>query len=161
MAHERDHARRRAAAALLVRHRDLECRVEGASMAPTLPPGTTIRVEPVEDDGWRRGDVAVFHAGERLYSHRIVAVGRRGPARGHVLTMGDNRSVPDAPVERTDLLGRARLAAQDERIPAPTNEARARRMRSRLAAGLITAMFRVHPSLAESTQAALHRLARD
>lgn len=47
--------------------------VRGRSMMPTLHPGWTVSIAPVEPSRLRSGDVAVFLQGPRLIVHRVVA----------------------------------------------------------------------------------------
>lgn len=82
---------------------ELQLRVNGDSMAPTLFSGELLHVVPPEIASGRPriGDLIVVRRGDELVTHRLV--GQRGAAW---LTLGDNRRALDPPVVPEDVLGR-------------------------------------------------------
>ena len=79
--------------------------IAGCSMVPVLMAGETLRIEPVAADVLRTGDVVVFARDTAMIAHRII--GRSGKI---LLTRGDARLAPDAPVALRQVLGRAAKA---------------------------------------------------
>jgi Peptidase S24-like len=81
--------------------RTFEVRLAGISMGRTIPDGSLVRVDPVDADAIRRGDVIAFRDDDRVVAHRV-----RFAARGHFVMLGDGYSLPDLPVPRSAILGR-------------------------------------------------------
>jgi hypothetical protein len=72
----------------------------GTSMLPTIAPGT-----PVEVDCGRTpqaGDVIAFAVAGQVFVHRIELT---SPDGRHLLTRGDNRIIPDLPIEADAVIG--------------------------------------------------------
>ena len=86
----------------LARHRPLVLVAEGHSMWPLVRDGEVVTIEPM-DAPPAIGDVVLFAVGARLVLHRVVAI--RGD---DVVTKGDARPRPDAPIPRGSILGRLR-----------------------------------------------------
>lgn len=84
----------------IVRDGEIRWHVEGASMLPTLPPGTEIVVVPLARPP-RLGEILLFMEGEHLVVHRLVR--RLGDL---LVTQGDGRLTPDRPLRREQLVGR-------------------------------------------------------
>jgi hypothetical protein len=82
---------------------ELRLAVTGGSMRPVLLPGDFLVVHPLEGAA-RIGDVLVYWRGGHMWAHRLVA---RSPAGGALITKGDARGRPDAPVAPGELVGRA------------------------------------------------------
>ena len=82
-------------------------RLTGKSMEPSLPPGTTLRVEPCAPEDLRLGEVAVYRGdGGRLFSHRVLW--KRGKEEGMSLFMkGDSLRRADGFIPGPSVLGRA------------------------------------------------------
>jgi hypothetical protein len=66
----------------------------GNSMLPTIAPGVEVTIDCARE--WNDGDVIAFVGDGHLVVHRIVA---SSPDRRTLLTLGDYRIVPDAPIE--------------------------------------------------------------
>ena len=96
------------AAGLRGPNRSVESRVDGASMGPQLPPGTRIRIDMSPHTEYPAGRVVAFVGGNRLVVHRVVHEGT-----DYVLTRGDARLAPDAPVRREQIIGLVSAAAGD------------------------------------------------
>lgn len=95
-----------AVARLLLRSgREVEAAAEGASMSPSIPTGTIVRICSVAGGVPAIGDVVAFLRGETLVTHRVVAGGPPGRPE-FVVTRGDAATICDVPVPVTDVLGR-------------------------------------------------------
>jgi len=81
------------------------CEVSGPSMGPTLPHGSTLRIDFGSPSGVHVGEVIAFHAGAQLVVHRVVARGIFGRARDYVITQGDGSLVADHPMRAEQALG--------------------------------------------------------
>lgn len=80
----------------------VEVEIEGASMEPAVPEGSTVRVRCGGTDSVAPPQVIAFLAGgRRMTIHRVVA--RRGP---YLLTRGDANLLCDPPLGLGDVLGR-------------------------------------------------------
>lgn len=118
--------------------RELVVRLTGRSMEPAIPSGTEVRILCGESGGV--GDVIACREGAGVRVHRVVA---RAP-RGWILTRGDARWLPDAPLPGDDaVLGRVVAVKQGE-VFAPTPPARPAPTR-RLVLWPLVAALRVHP----------------
>lgn len=104
---EHDGERLLAIAALLrSRGCEVECRVQGDSMAPTLPDSALVRIRFATDASIAVGQIAAFVAGRHVIAHRVLHRGRRtSAAREHLLTGGDATVLPDPPVRVAAVLG--------------------------------------------------------
>jgi hypothetical protein len=143
--------------------RSLESTVEGLSMGRTLPPGSRIRIDFVERDGYEVGEVVAFVAGGQVVVHRVVYRGRAGPARGYVLTRGDAPLAPDAPVPERSIIGAVGAVQRDGRWEAvggrPWQTRRARVVRALLLVW-VAGVLRVSPRVAHALAFFLHRSER-
>lgn len=129
----------------------LVSRIEGTSMAPTIPHGASIRVVPLPPDGCREGlVVACLSHGGTLFAHRVVRRLRRG-GEDWVLTVGDGWHLCDPPVPRTRLVGVVGTwrAEGTWREPAGAPPRRgASSILTRASVALVAATFRIHPQVA-------------
>lgn len=75
--------------------------VRGASMLPSIPRGSQVRVDPLPADRIRRGHVVLARgATGRPVAHRVWAtLGDR------VWLKGDFRVTPDLPIRQSDIIG--------------------------------------------------------
>ncbi len=80
----------------------IESTVRGASMLPTIPSGSRIRIAFADRDGEWENQVVAFLAGTTVVVHRVVHESRR---RGLRVTRGDANRVPDRPIDRAHLIG--------------------------------------------------------
>lgn len=87
--------------------------VQGQSMLPTLPPGSTIEIHPVRQDE-TLGDILVFAERSTLVVHRLVA-------RHHNrwILQGDNRTEWDPPVQPAQVIGRVLKATYQGSLTYP------------------------------------------
>lgn len=80
------------------------CRLNGGSMQPAIPARAWIRIT-FSPAPYHVGEVVAFMEGARVVAHRVVWTARaRGD--GLLITRGDARILPDAPVSASDVLGR-------------------------------------------------------
>jgi hypothetical protein len=116
----------------------------GASMLPTLWPGDLLRIERTDAQAIRLGDLALFRREERLYIHRLIAMGR--PADGVLTARGDSMPQADPPFSPGQLLGRVtRVIREGREIPLKRSPGPIGRMVSRLLAGWPgCALLRLH-----------------
>jgi hypothetical protein len=84
----------------------VESELRGASMGLAIPDGSRIRIVYSEGATWREGEVVAFLAGSRVMVHRVIHVGRRGPARRFLITQGDGNWICDPPVRIDTIAGR-------------------------------------------------------
>jgi signal peptidase I len=75
--------------------------VKGSSMLPSLWPGDILAVRRENAESIRPGEVVVFLREGKLVAHRVVE-----GATPLLVTRGDRRTSPDAPVSAADVLGR-------------------------------------------------------
>jgi hypothetical protein len=84
---------------------DFESSIHGSSMAPAIPPRSRIRVRPAGEPPCQVGDV-VFHLTDGGYTvHRVVHRTHHESGVEYLLTEGDARFAPDAPVPCSQVLG--------------------------------------------------------
>jgi hypothetical protein len=94
--------------------REIVVRLTGRSMEPAIPSGTEVRIRCGESGGV--GDIVACREGAGVRVHRVVA---RSP-RGWLLTRGDARWVPDAPLPADSLvLGRVVAVRRGEAFEPP------------------------------------------
>jgi len=156
MSARREHGpeRLRAFASILKQNeRSFECEVRGRSMGETLRDGTRIRVESGESKSYVPGQVVAFLCGDAVIAHRIVHTGRRGRARGHLLTRGDACFLPDPPMPVEAVLGPVMTldgagAAGSPPPPAPSR-AGLRALSREMVTRAISTLMVVHPALAQ------------
>lgn len=127
--------------------RTVESELRGPSMEPTIPGGSRIRISHAGPDGPTRGDVVAFLGGSVVMVHRVVYEGRRGTARGFVVTQGDGNWLCDPPVERTAVAGVVRhfLAEGEWREVGTAPGAGARALVSAPALALVTCVLELSP----------------
>lgn len=82
-----------------------ESAIRGSSMSPAIPGGAKLRVQLRSGHTYQRGDIVYYLSNNGYVVHRIIHVLRRGPAAGHMLTLGDNRLIPDPPIGKDQILG--------------------------------------------------------
>jgi hypothetical protein len=74
----------------------------GGCMRPWIWPNGKLHVEPCSIAELRLGDIAVWFDGKRLLSHRVVEL-----RADELSTRADSSATDDAPVQPSQLLGRA------------------------------------------------------
>lgn len=84
---------------------DVEVFHHGNSMLPTLPNGTSIRVQCKQGIEPQPGKVVALRAGDGVVSHRLLYRGRRPNAAPYIITRGDANWLPDAPIPADSVLG--------------------------------------------------------
>jgi signal peptidase I len=92
---------------LLASGRGARFRVTGDSMHPAIHDGDYVRIEPCDPSSLRPGDVVLTKAARGLTAHRMIRW-----SGSMMVTRGDNALRCDAPVRRSEVLGRV-LAAGD------------------------------------------------
>ena len=118
--------------------RELVVRLTGRSMEPAIPSGAEVRIHCGESAAV--GEVVVCREGAGVRVHRVVA----RTEEGWILTRGDARWLPDAPLRGDDaVLGRVVAVRQGETF-APLPAARPAPAR-RLVLWPLVAALRVHP----------------
>ena len=120
--------------------RELVVRLGGRSMEPAIPSGAEVRIQCGESGGV--GDIVACREGAGVRVHRVVA--RSAPHRW-ILTRGDARWLPDAPLSGDDVLGRVVAVKRDDAF-APPPGARASLPRRAVLWPLVAAL-RVDPRL--------------
>jgi hypothetical protein len=85
-------------------------------MAPALASGAEVRL--LCGEGGAAGDIIAFLHEGRVLLHRVVAA---SPEHGWILTRGDARLLPDAPIRRgEDVIGRVTAIRDgDSFVPVP------------------------------------------
>ena len=84
--------------------------VMGGSMAPAIPLGSLILIEPTSPSTVAVGDVITFSLPDRLITHRVIAVSR-DEAGLQIMTKGDANDAPDPIAMRAgSAVGAVRLA---------------------------------------------------
>jgi signal peptidase len=84
--------------------------VMSGSMAPTIPMGSLIFVQPMAPAAARAGDIITFVLPDRLVTHRVVAV-ERDDGGLRLVTKGDaNEAVDSGGVRAEGAIGAVRLA---------------------------------------------------
>ena len=118
--------------------RELVVRLTGRSMEPAIPSGAEVRIRCGETGGV--GDIVACREGAGVLVHRVVA----RSAGGWILTRGDARWLPDAPLPGDEaVLGRVVEVKRGDAF-APPPGARLSVGRTVVLWPLVTAL-RVHP----------------
>jgi hypothetical protein len=145
----------------------LECRIRGGSMGMAVPGGSRIRIRVSHEETYPVGRVVAFLVGTKVMVHRIVYRGRRGRARNHVITIGDMRWLPDAPVSERSILGavvevedRGRWREPGERIRQPLLKHLLARAFVAMLAGVLEMSVRLAQRLAAGGDAVHARFVR-
>ena len=128
---------------------EVETVVQGRSMRPAIPDGTTVRVRFGAVADWAPGSIVAFTAQSGWIIHRVVYQGRRGPAAKFMLTRGDNRTLPDGPVARERVVGLVTaMRVNDDWVPPPAPVPPP--LMARLSVGLLGNLLEVSPPLASA-----------
>lgn len=85
---------------------DVQMRVTGQSMQPTICDGALIRVRAIDPADVRSGDIILYRKGRGVTAHRVVALIRRRRLLVGFMTRGDASSTCDAPVPVVQVLGK-------------------------------------------------------
>jgi hypothetical protein len=93
--------------------RVIQSRVVGPSMGSCLPDGAPILIAPRQREDCEAGTIIAFVGNRKVIVHRVVFCGRRGRARGILVTRGDASRLPDPPIEIGSVLGEV-IAVQSE-----------------------------------------------
>ena len=144
--------RLRAFASLLKQNeRSFDCEVRGRSMGAALADGSHIQVLSGASRGFVPGQVVAFLCGDAVIAHRVVHAGRRGRARGHILTRGDACLLPDPPMPVEAVLGPVLTmnAGGPGLPPAQAREGRLRRLARGIPSGAVAALMVIHVGLAQ------------
>jgi hypothetical protein len=116
----RARAERELALEVLQHHGFVTLRALGTSMLPTLWPGDLLRIERTNAQVVGLGDLVLFRREERLYIHRLIAIGPS--ADGALITRGDSLPQADPPFSPGQLLGRVTGVTREGRaIPLKRN----------------------------------------
>jgi hypothetical protein len=91
---------------------ELRFAATGWSMLPSIWPGETLVVECVSPEQICIGDVILTEREGGLRAHRVISMAR-GAQNRQWTTQGDALSVPDPPVNETELLGRVAYLIRD------------------------------------------------
>jgi len=128
----------------------VESELRGASMGLAIPDGSRIRIVYSEGFTWRKGQVVVFLAGSRVMVHRVMHVGRRGPARRFLITQGDGNWICDPPVRIDTIAGRVEEFRVDDQWQdvGPARISLVRRSVSLTSLALLRAALEWNPSFA-------------
>jgi hypothetical protein len=140
--------------------RSIESTIDGNSMGRTLPPGSRIRIELVEQRSVELGEVVAFLARGKVVVHRIVHKGRRGAARGRLVTRGDAALIPDPAVEVGSILGTVTAVDQSGSWVPPGERPRrslSARVLAWLALAVVTRTLEASPRAANMVVEVLHR----
>lgn len=82
----------------------IESKICGDSMGASIPNNAIIKVEPIQAQVWKVGQVIVYLSGKSLVAHRITYVGS-GRLKDIIITRGDNCLGSDVPVNTNAVLG--------------------------------------------------------
>jgi hypothetical protein len=94
------------AAELLLRHRTLKLKAFGTSMLPTLWPGDVVTIRTCSFDEACPGDIVLCVRDGRFYLHRVHQK-TTATSYPQLCTRGDSMPLPDPPVSRSEILGKA------------------------------------------------------
>jgi signal peptidase I len=125
--------------------------VTGHSMLPTVWPGDTLVIGPLDNPDVSTGDIVLFSNGQRLVAHRVVA--KACGSRDSIETQGDAVPCPDSPVAQDDLMGKVSFILRNGRSIAPSQSLR---FSQRAVAGVLR-----RSNLAARVVVGLHRLRRN
>ena len=140
---------------------ELELDHFGSSMVPTLPDGSTIRIQCANPEAVRSGDVVAVRTVQGLVTHRVVYRLRRGGC-DLLLTRGDARWLPDAPITLRSVVGivsQVQIDGTWMRPPAPPSPPGV----ARITSFVLRCLLMIHPGLARVGYAGMEwvrRLAR-
>jgi len=136
----------------------IESEISGTSMGSTLPSGCRIRILPLSNEEYRKGQVVAFVAGSAIFAHRIVYRSGQG-----VLTRGDNHALCDLPVPVGTILGVVSECLMDgewrpfdDSVPHSYGTGK----RSRMIETLLRVCLRIDIGLAKRASRMLMRIAR-
>jgi len=87
-------------------------RVLGASMFPWIRSGDLVFARSAGYEQAAQGDVVLYERNERIFVHRVI---RRATADTRLVTKGDALDREDAPVSRSEFLGRVIRIHRDAR----------------------------------------------
>ena len=94
----------------------VQLKVAGASMVPSLWPGDLVTVRRCDPSELQPGSIVVFRQNERLVVHRLVRwVDSTRRAGGCIVARGDARPRYDQPVKACEVLGRVENAVRNGR----------------------------------------------
>lgn len=134
--------------------RELRVRLTGRSMEPALASGAEVLL--VCGEGGAVGDVVAVREGGAVLVHRVVAAGASG---GWLLTRGDARWLPDAPVRSASaVIGRVAAVRTGEALAAPAPPRHS--LGQRLALTPLLALVRLSPRAGLAATGALVRARR-
>ena len=119
-------------------------------MGLAIPDGSRLRIVYSEGSTWRKGEVVAFLAGSRVMVHRVMHVGRRGPARRFLITQGDGNWICDPPVAVDTIAGRVEEFRVDDRWQGvgPARTSLVRRSVSLASLALLRTALEWNPSFA-------------
>jgi len=89
---------------LLARGYHVRFRAAGTSMRPSIDDGDHLTIAPIRGD-LEPGAVAVYRSGDRLFAHRLIAVGRDADGGRTLSFRGDAAVECDPPVAARQILG--------------------------------------------------------
>ena len=99
-----------------------ESSIKGVSMAPTMPEGARVRIQPLPAAAYRMGQVVVCELDDILFAHRIVRCTSSGRRSDFVMTQGDGHILCDPPTRKISILGviTEYRAGGDWHVPGPS-----------------------------------------
>ena len=135
---------------LLQTGKHVESVVSTASMGRALPIGSRIRIRRCGERSPSDGQIVAFLGGDRIVVHRVVYAGRRGAARGFLITRGDADWLCDPPVHMELVAGCVDEMSSDEqwRRVGPAQTPQRRRVLASLARALLAVALEVSPRAA-------------
>jgi hypothetical protein len=100
------HPERLAALCVLWRRerREVRLTLQGSSMWPTIPPGSSVHVDCGNQE-YAPGTILAVLAQDRLIIHRLVRVDNADTPEPGLVCQGDANHFLDAPVSRAQILG--------------------------------------------------------
>jgi hypothetical protein len=109
------------AAEMLRRCGNLQMKVWGASMLPSLWPGDLLTIQSAAHDEVVPGDIVLVVRDDRFFVHRLVET-RRDAECLTWITRGDGMPNNDPPVAASELLGRVTGVSRGNRSFVPSRE---------------------------------------
>lgn len=85
--------------------REIESKIQGTSMTPTLPEGIRIQILCSSGQTYTRGQVIAYIDFTKIIAHRVIYRGHRGQAKHYLITQGDSMWLPDPPINIQSILG--------------------------------------------------------